>query len=156
MEKHRTQRKLPRDVKMFFGAFDIHDLTQSGVFSMTPSDIQLHEDWNPTVTNYDADIAILIAGDEIPFTKYIKPICMWKDEKEIDVKDGIVAAWGANHGTNPLQGYEPIPTQLKVPIYSQEECFLSNPVLVDLSSKRTFCGGSKEGKGVCNGKFYFY
>jgi Trypsin len=41
---------------------------------------------------------------------------------------------------------------LKVPIKSQEDCFIKNPEFTLVASKRTFCGGSRDGStGPCIG-----
>ena len=47
--------------------------------------------------------------------------------------------------------HENIPKILETPIHKNEDCFLKNYVLAKLSSKRTFCGGTGTGTGVCNG-----
>lgn len=63
--------------------------------------------------------------------------------------EGFVAGWGQTEvgGKERLE----IPRAVKVPMHSNEDCFLSSTDLAKLSSKRTFCAGYRNGTGVCLG-----
>lgn len=136
-----------------FGAYDLDELFQPGSYSASPSDIIIHRDWNPFVDNYDADIALLITDDDIPFTKFIQPICMWDNFFDPNVHEGFIAGWGESGSS---KAHESIPKQLKIPIKYADDCLLDNPYFTKLASKRTICGGSRSGSGPCLGKFQFY
>lgn len=140
---------------MVFGAYDL-DLYSKGrdsnVVVMYPERLIVHRDWNPHDDRYDADVALLITTEIIPVTRFITPICLQNERDIQKFYEGVIAGWGSNINTDQYQGYEPIPSQLKIPIHSQEYCFLDNSELAKLGSNRTFCGGSKTGSGPCNGK----
>lgn len=146
-EKHIREKTKPRDIILMFGAYNLHE--KSGTQFHSPSDIIIHEDWNPFVESYDADIALLIMDDELLLSKYIKPVCLWTFTTEPDVNVGFIAGWGK---TSSASHYETTPKQLKVPIIDPFDCLFDNPSFTRLASKRTFCGGSKNGSGPCTGK----
>jgi hypothetical protein len=113
------------------------------------SKIHIHPDWNPHLVTYDADIAIVEIEYPVTFTNYIQPICLWESPFDPLQASGFVVGYGKSEDLSKI--HENIPKIIDVPIHSQEDCFLSNPVLVSLSSKRTFCGGYRNGTGVCSG-----
>jgi secreted trypsin-like serine protease len=98
---------------------------------------------------YDGDIAMLLFDEEIPLRRFIKPICLWKLSTEMSATEGIVTGWGMSEDTSKI--HEAVPKQLKVPIHSNEHCFLTNSNLAMISSERTFCAGSANSSGVCSG-----
>lgn len=110
-------------------------------------EIKIHDDWNPNVERYDADIAVLILDEDVHFSRYISPICIWNSTAYPDVHEGFIAGWGRSdeetHGNTPRE--------LKAPIIDNEDCFLSNTRIAEISSRRTFCAGSANGTGVCHG-----
>lgn len=121
--------------------------------------IVLHEDWNPGTLTFDADLAVLVLEEEILFSKYLKPVCLWCSHHDKTVKEGIVAGWGESEDAS--REFEPLPRQLKVPIHTNEDCFLDHKQLVSISSRRTFCAGSGTGNGTCfgdsgNGLFFIH
>ena len=110
--------------------------------------VNVHPGWNTTTKAYDADIAVLILESEVTFNKYIKPICM-PNSNVAAITTGIVVGFGKSEDTTKI--HENIPKMLETPIHSNEDCFFHDYRLVKLSSKRTFCGGSGDGTGVCRG-----
>jgi hypothetical protein len=152
-EKDHSEPKRARDILLFFGVHDLDD--PSGTFSQTPFKIIIHDDWNPFVKSFDADIALLFTEDEITLTKLIQPICLWEFSNLPNVDEGIIAGWG-KHLIDGA-GYEKVPRQLKIPIKpNQETCFLGNPAFTKIASTRTFCGGSRTGEGPCRGNFAIF
>jgi secreted trypsin-like serine protease len=83
------------------------------------------------------------------FTDYVQPICLWKSEVKPDVQNGVIVGYGYTSHESPK--ISATPRELEIPIVSNEECFLEKPGLVELSSKRTFCAGSADGRGACKG-----
>jgi hypothetical protein len=146
-QKSVSRATRPRDVILVFGAYDLDQVFFSGTFSTSPSQIILHDDWNPSTRSFDADIAMLLVEDEVPMTKSIKPICLWQSSVEPDVKEGFIAGWGKSG----RESFEKIPKQLKIPIKNGVDCLLDNPVFTQIASKRTICGGSKKDAGPCLG-----
>lgn len=140
---------LPRNVVVLLGAHNIDRKIETGRSSLSPSRIVVHDEWNHKTERYDSDIAMLILENEVTPSKFVNPICLWRSPSHLAAKIGTVAGWGQS--ADKSKYYEPVPTMLKVPIHTNEDCYLKNPLLAKLSSKRTFCAGSGNGTGVCLG-----
>jgi secreted trypsin-like serine protease len=63
--------------------------------------------------------------------------------------NGFVVGFGKSEDESKF--HENIPKVLGTPIHRNDDCFLANHELASISSKRTFCAGSGNGEGVCNG-----
>lgn len=151
-QKYNSKAKRPRDVLLVSGAYDLDELFLPGIgsFSSSTSEIIVHPDWKPFATSFDADIALLISGDLIPFTSLIRPICLWETWNDPIPDQGYIAGWGLSATSS--KEYESVPKQLKIPIYQGEDCLLNNPLFTQVSSKRTIWGGSRNGAGPCMGE----
>ena len=86
---------------------------------------------------------------EIPSSRFIQPICLWNGATPPLQTEGHFGGWGMNWKSE--NAYENIPTKLKVPIHTDEFCFLTTKDLVDFTSNRTFCAGGGDGTGVREG-----
>lgn len=74
----------------------------------TPRRIYIHDDWDSTAKNYDADVSLLeFWPGKIPFDNFIQPICLWGSEVEPTVAEGLVTGWGRSEDTTRL--HENIP-----------------------------------------------
>ena len=60
----------------------------------------------------------------------------------------MIVGWGLND--NFVLNSE-FPKMIQVPIVSEGTCLRSHPVILKISSERTFCAGSKNGEGPCQG-----
>ena len=89
----------------------------------------------------------MIFEDEIPITRFIRPICLATND--LDLNKGYVTGWGKSEDESKT--HETIPKELQVPIWNNERCFLESHQFTQLSSVRTFCAGSRNNSGVCNG-----
>lgn len=120
---------------------------------LSPKRIIIHDEWNPQTQQYDADISLLeFEKGKILFSDssdFISPICLWGSETEPAAKEGVVVGWGKSEDATKF--HETIPTMIKAKIQTNEECFLTQRPLLDLSSFRTFCAGLQNGSGVCFG-----
>ena len=150
MEKKAKTQTLPRDVIALFGAYNLDDQYEDGRILLSPENIKVHGDWNPSLPSNDADIAILtFTKRAIHFSVYVQPICLWNGDTPPSVTEGFVAGWGKNRKSG--NKYEVIPTKLKIPIHTNEDCWIAQPKLTAVSSPRTLCAGSADGTGLCNG-----
>lgn len=148
LNKDQNTRKLARDVLMLFGAYDLDDLFQTGSLSGSPTEIFLHPDWNPFSQRYDADIAALVMDEAVPYTKFIRPICM--PSTELNINEGFVAGWGESE--DKTKEHENFPKQIKIPVLPNEICFIESSEFALIGSTRTFCGGAKNASfGPCRG-----
>jgi hypothetical protein len=117
--------------------------------SKSVAEIHIHPDWNPHSVSFDADLAMLELEIPVSFNNYIQPICIWKSFNDPLENSGIIVGYGKSEDKS--KNHESIPKVIDTPIHTQEDCFLKNPTLASLSSKRTFCGGYGNGTGVCLG-----
>lgn len=136
-----------RDILLLFGAYDLNDLWQAGSLPGSPSEIFIHPDWNPFNRRYDADIAAIIMDDEVPYTKFIRPICL--STLEVNSEKGFVAGWGQSADTS--KNHENIPQHIKISIHNNEFCFLESNEFVAIASRRTVCAGDRDMRGPCRG-----
>ncbi|KAL7013230.1 hypothetical protein ACKWTF_015278 [Chironomus riparius] len=67
----------------------------------------------------------------------------------MNITTGVVVGYGKSEDETKI--HETIPKVIATPIHTNEHCFLEYSNLVKISSKRTFCGGSGTGVGVCRG-----
>lgn len=150
LDKHATKEFLPREVLAIFGAHDLNNTFETGRYALSPKDIFLHDKWNPGTTQYDADLSLLEFEEGfIHFNLFVQPICLWNSDNEPPVTEGIVTGWGRSE--NPTRPHENVPKLIKAPFQTNEDCFLEEKPLLDLSSKRTFCAGLRNGSEVCEG-----
>lgn len=143
------EKLLAREIVILLGAHNISQKYERERLSLSPRSIIIHEDWNPHILRYDADIAMLTFDREIATSDFIQPICLWNSPTSPSAQLGTVVGWGQSEDKS--KHYEPIPSQLKVPIHRNVDCFLENSNLAKISSRRTFCAGSSNGSGVCLG-----
>jgi len=141
---------LARDITVLLGVHDLSKRYEGGRNYYAVQNISVHPDWNPKTDTFDADIAVMVLETEVAFSRYIQPICLMDSSSTLATRtEGVVVGYGKDE--NPDKDHVNIPKSLKMPIHQNEDCFLKYPSLVTLSSKRTFCGGSGIGTGVCQG-----
>lgn len=116
---------------------------------LSPEEIFIHDEWKPNVHS-DADIAVLkFEDDEIPLTKYIRPVCLWNSEDTSNETEGFATGWGRS--TSKSKPLEATPKQVKLRVQSNEGCRLETAELATNGSKRTFCAGLTNATDVCLG-----
>lgn len=141
---------MPRDILALFGANDLNIPYESGRSAHSPKNILIHNDWNHLTDSFDADVSLLQFDEGIiQFSTYIQPICLLDPASDPTETEGTVTGWGKSE--DPTKIHENKPKLITVQIQMNEDCFLDKKTFVDLSSKRTFCAGLKNGSGVCGG-----
>lgn len=146
-EKYQGQRNT-RDIVLRIGAYDLSDRNEIGVFITTPNEVIIHPEWNPSNQRYDADIAAILLEENVPLTKFIKPVCI--GTANLEINEGVVTGWGKSEDKSKV--HENIPKELKVPIWTNEQCFLEDGEFSKIGSARTLCAGGRDNSGPCNGK----
>lgn len=140
----------PAEVIALFGAHNLSYENEPGRLSLSPQKIHIHNQWDPNLRSYDADIALLVfESGKIQLTHLIQPICLWSSRNVIAETEGTVVGWGKSG--DPYKIHENVPKKIQVPMFTNEECFLETHELAQISSKRTFCAGFRNGTGVCIG-----
>lgn len=134
----------------FFGALDLSNVFETGRFALSPKDIIIHSQWNPDTTQYDSDLSILqFEHKSIHFNDYVQPICLLDPHYEPPVSKAKVVGWGKSE--DQTKKHENIAKVVDALIQTNEQCFLDEKALIDISSRLTFCAGLRNGSGVCLG-----
>ncbi|XP_070493066.1 uncharacterized protein [Chironomus tepperi] len=139
---------LARDMLVLLGVYNLNNHYEPGRGIFSVQSINMHPDWNPHAESFDADITVLVLENEVIFGTNIQPICL-PNSNITAVEIGFVVGYGKSEDDTKV--HENIPKIIEVPIHKNEDCFLNNYLLAKLSSRRTFCGGTGTGIGVCNG-----
>jgi len=136
---------------VILGAHNLSIPHERGKFVVGVQDIQTHSDWNTKSKSFDADIAMLTLTDDINFSRYIQPICLIEPDSIVaKISKGYTVGYGKSE--DKTKNIENVLKVVETPIQgSNEECFYTSDVLLKISSKRTFCGGSRDGTGICLG-----
>lgn len=140
----------PTDFLVLLGLYDLKNNREPGRTPFFVQSINIHPDWHTFVESYDADIAVLVLVEQVVFTKFIQPMCLIPSQSLVaSINIGVVIGYGKSEDETKIN--ENIPKILSMPIHKNEDCFLKNFLLARFSSRRTFCGGTGSGVGVCNG-----
>jgi secreted trypsin-like serine protease len=139
---HRSRKPIPADKLIFvLGKHNIKKWTLSeGEKMVEAKEIRVHPDYVPLTS--DADIAVVVLSEDLQFTKYIRPICMWSGSDDVDRivgQQGKVVGWGRDE-TDSVMTAEP--RQINIPVVSQEQCLRSAEAFAFITSSRTFCAGT--------------
>jgi len=134
---------------VLLGFHELNNLNDTGRASYAVKSINIHSEWSPYTSSYDADIAVLILYRDVQFNEHIQPICMTSTDPRIAAStDGVVVGNGKGGYDNT---YENIPKILKMPIQNDQHCTKKHYTFKDLLTGRTFCAGNGTGQGVCLG-----
>ena len=147
-DKHEVKPKSAGDFLVLLGAHNLNKTIEVGRVPYAVQKVNIHPDWNIYIESFDADIAVLVLDRAIGFNEFIQPICL-VNVQATTVITGIVVGYGKSEDETKI--HENIPKVIDMPIHTNEHCFLENSNLVKISSKRTFCGGTGTGVGVCRG-----
>lgn len=150
--KHDTPKKA-EEALFYIGKHFINSFANEKDFIVAPaSSFIIHPDWNAFSSSYDADIAIATLSRTVQFTNFIKPICLWtytNNYHDIVNKFGVIAGFGK---TESSASTSEKPYWTALPIVDEGTCLRSHNDFTRITSKRTFCVGSRDGRGPCNGK----
>lgn len=147
LERNEHRGLLPRQVIVLLGAYNISKFIEVGRVASSIQKIVLHDEWIPSIENFDADIAILILEEDVHLSRFIGPICLPKEVTRPTSGKHFVAGWGLSEETAD----QSIPKMIRAPIVNNQDCFRDKFELSKMSSGRTFCAGTADGAGVCLG-----
>lgn len=135
-------------MSVILGAFNVSFPQNSSNVIIDVKDIDVHPDYRIGFfeEKFDADIAMLTLDKDVQFNMYIQPICIMMPDFDLrSISNGYTFAYGLLTDDN-----KNILSSIDTPFeHSNEECFYTHPKLLTLSSKRTFCGGRRDGTGHC-------
>ncbi|XP_070504773.1 transmembrane protease serine 9-like [Chironomus tepperi] len=145
--KHESHEHRAGDIKVLLGVHNLSSRYEIGRVTFAVKSINIHPDWNINVQTFDADIAILELDSEITFNNYIQPICLAQPESSVaSNSSGVVIGFGRSEN----KGIEDVAKILEIPLIDYHKCSEGEDHR-HLISPRTFCGGTKDGRGVCDG-----
>ncbi|KAL3272127.1 hypothetical protein HHI36_022610 [Cryptolaemus montrouzieri] len=148
--KHNSIKIDPENIVLVMGRLNI--LSWGGSEDekiMTVEDTFIHPKYKSSTA--DADISVILLKTDVIFTKFIRPICLWDSDTDLNLvvgKTGTVVGWGKDENGRKVSSE---PKLVELPIVSQEQCLRSNYSYSDITSERTFCAGKRDGTGPCNG-----
>ena len=130
------------------------DRNEIGSKRVAISQFITHPDWNTQNLNFDGCITIMVLRDRITYSAYIRPICLWNYDdnlQNIIGQNGVVAGWGQTEQTS--KNYE-FPVKISTPVISNNVCHQQSSFYARIaSSGRTFCAGRYNNReGPCTGK----
>ncbi|XP_057658801.1 chymotrypsin-like protease CTRL-1 isoform X1 [Diorhabda carinulata] len=139
----------PNEFEVILGKYNL-TLDEDHQQLFTVIKVNVHEKFDTTFLFND--IAILQLNKPTQYTKFVRPICLWKEDTALEFvidKVGIAVGWGRNdqgHSTTELL------MQVNMPIISTEECINSyHEIYSQYTNENNFCAGYGNGSSVCNG-----
>lgn len=101
--------------------------------------------------SFDADLAVLVLQQQVEFSQYIRPICLWpsvQSTNDIEGQEGTVVGWGQQNSERIVSN---VPKKIDLPIVNALTCLQKSEALSQTISERTYCAGTLDGSGPCHG-----
>jgi secreted trypsin-like serine protease len=152
-----------QEIIALLGKHDLNVIEEEGSLTLDVIDLILHEDWNPSASDFDADISLVVLKTEVNFSNpRIKIVCL-PPASELPVTGiGRVAGWGiSERSVADGEYHDSKPNELELPAVTRDQCAEADKDLDVASSDRTFCAGFlNQNKSACKGDsgggFYLY
>ena len=112
------------------GKFNLSVFNEPGSQSSWVSQIIIHHDWKPDYQKFDADIAVVVLGEELEFTEFIKPISLPSQTEDNIIESGAILGW-----------MKETPIELDMPVVEINKCYPRFPRLADRDYPHMFCAG---------------
>jgi spatzle-processing enzyme len=147
-EKHSSTIRKAEEATFYFGKHNLESLSEKYYIISAVKQFIIHSDWNVNDDKYDADLAVAVLQRTIPFSKFVKPICL--PTSSVALTSGIVAGWGKTEHDAISTA---TPRWAEIPVVDLLTCIRSNDAFNKLTSDRTFCAGNRRGDtGPCSGE----
>lgn len=150
--KNEQVRRRAEDSTFYLGKHNLESLFEPNIVVAGVTDLIVHPNWNFNDDHFDADIAIAVLLNHVPFSKFIRPICIWTETSSYEDMighNGVVTGWGKTEFDAISTG---APRWTDLPVVSLVTCLQSNKAFNDLTSDRTFCAGkTSDMRGPCSG-----
>lgn len=150
VKKKNGYKVNPDDLVLKIGVHNIQDWTEETSVTKSVLNIKIHEQYDVGAI-LNNDIAVLTLGTPVTFTDYIRPVCLWTGDSDLELVVGKIASvvgWGKDEKGAPAT---PEPKVAKVPIVSTTTCKASKVEFFKLTSDTTLCAGARDESGPCNG-----
>lgn len=96
-DKGRQEPLETQNALLFIGKHNLIQWNEEGFEKKGAKSFKVHPDWNPNDIKYDADIALIQMDSPVKYSKFIRPICLWSGDPDINKvvgQTGIVVGWG--------------------------------------------------------------
>uniref|UniRef100_A0A1A9ZRH0 Peptidase S1 domain-containing protein n=1 Tax=Glossina pallidipes TaxID=7398 RepID=A0A1A9ZRH0_GLOPL len=110
------------------------------------SQVFIHEKYS--TRNFDNDIGVLRLDEPIVMSDMLRPVCMPEENRGYEDEEAIITGWGAVREGGPVA--ETL-QEVRVPIWSQEECRKSGYGNSRITENMLCAGISEGGKDSCQG-----
>lgn len=149
---HCVYDKRPEEILAMPGKHDISDLSAgNGAIHADIQKISCHEEYESAsdhLVDQDADIAVLRLENNLRFTQFIRPICLWRDQSPLNINSahkGVVSGWGENEEDSSTT----TPFYYTSTIVSKQQCSENLDISIPKRA-RVFCGDGA-GSVACRG-----
>ncbi|XP_071056951.1 chymotrypsin-like elastase family member 2A isoform X2 [Onthophagus taurus] len=144
-----AQALRPDNMLIYLGKYYLNRWGSPGVQNHEVAKIIRHPKYNGKM--YQNDVAVLKMASAAEFTDYVRPVCLWEGDLNINSvvgNLGSVVGWGFNEYGKLTEEL----IKLDMPIVSKDTCIYSFPdFYVRYTTSDTFCAGFTNGSTVCNG-----
>jgi len=147
-KKDNTHKFTTCDFSVRLGVHNLSNANEEGRISASVNAIYIHPDWDVNMNSNDADIAVLELANDVVFNKFVRPICVPDVDSDVArVSNGTVIGFGKTE-TGFLSD---VTKKLEIPFYDFKNCTTHSSDHTTFVSARTFCGGTSDRRGVCDG-----
>jgi secreted trypsin-like serine protease len=148
-------KKAPQEVTVWVGRHNLDKANESRAVEHEVWDLILHEDWDYTSNDFDADIALIVLETEVDLKKRftVGVVCLPAASQAEVSGIGIIAGWGASKRSEANQEpHDSTPNELELPAVTKAECVEADYRLDILLTDRNFCAGFvNQNKSACVG-----
>lgn len=145
---HCIKSRHPEDVTAIIGRLNISDDTEKEWTRKNILSFKSHKDSG--MNGYaDSDIAVLILGEEVTFTKFIQPICLPTNNQN-NFSEGTIVGYGK---VNELSNYQEVPLHSVLQTVNLNKCNSSHDDACDVLALNSFCAKNDHHYSyACEGK----
>lgn len=138
-----------QNLLVYLGKYYLKRFATVGIQDRHVAEITPHPNYD--AASYSNDIAIVKFEIPVEVTDYVRPVCLWSEEVDLNLvigKQGTVVGWGFDETGNVTETL----MQTKMPVVSYHTCVTSFPEFFSrFASPFAYCAGFRNGSSVCNG-----
>ncbi|XP_056640183.1 serine protease gd-like isoform X1 [Diorhabda sublineata] len=143
--KKRTQTALsPSSLIVYLGKFYLKVWSNPGIQDKQIDKIIVHQKYSSST--FANDIALLKLTEEVEITAYVRPVCLWEENTNLESvigRQGIVVGWGFDQTGKVTDQL----AKAYMPVVSQDTCIYSFAEFYSrFTTDHTYCAGFNNGK----------
>jgi secreted trypsin-like serine protease len=149
------EKKAPQEVTVWVGKHNLDKADEDRAVEHEVWEVILHEDWDYTSNDFDADIALVVLESEVDLRKRftVGVVCLPSASQAEVSGIGIIAGWGISKRSEANQEpHDSTPNELELPAVTKAQCVDADHRLHILLTDRNFCAGFvNQNKSACVG-----